>query len=133
MYSVYTKGQCSKRQCSDEGPMLEMLDYTIRIGSTPTFLYFDLYTCIVSSKSANTLICMMFQVRVYKILYCTPYFTNYFSYFTREEVTSLSVHPSGRLALSVSTDKSLRCELTVINCHQHVVNIGIPPPPSLTQ
>ena len=28
---------------SDEGPMLEMLDYTIRIGSTPTILYFDLY------------------------------------------------------------------------------------------
>ena len=23
--------------------MLEALDYTIRIGSTPTFLYFDLY------------------------------------------------------------------------------------------
>ena len=30
-------------QTSDEGPMLETLDYTIRIGSTPTFLYFDLY------------------------------------------------------------------------------------------
>ena len=29
---------------SDEGLMLETLDYTIRIGSTPTFLYFDLYT-----------------------------------------------------------------------------------------
>ena len=28
---------------SDEGPMLETLDYTIHIGSTPTFLYFDLY------------------------------------------------------------------------------------------
>ena len=28
---------------SDEGPMLETLDYTIRIGSTPTFLYFDIY------------------------------------------------------------------------------------------
>ena len=28
---------------SDEGPMLETLGYTIRIGSTPTFLYFDLY------------------------------------------------------------------------------------------
>ena len=27
----------------DEGSMLETLDYTIRIGSTPTFLYFDLY------------------------------------------------------------------------------------------
>ena len=28
---------------SDEGPTLETLDYTIRIGGTPTFLYFDLY------------------------------------------------------------------------------------------
>ena len=28
---------------SDEGPMLETLDHTIRIGSTPNFLYFDLY------------------------------------------------------------------------------------------
>ena len=28
---------------SNEGPMLETLDYTIRIGSTSTFLYFDLY------------------------------------------------------------------------------------------
>ena len=26
---------------SDEGPMLKTLDYTIRIGSTPTFLYFN--------------------------------------------------------------------------------------------
>ena len=26
---------------SDEWPMLETLDYTIRICSTPTFLYFD--------------------------------------------------------------------------------------------
>ena len=26
-----------------EGPMLETLDYTIRIGSIPTFLYFDFY------------------------------------------------------------------------------------------
>ena len=31
------------RRCIDEGPMLETLDYTIRIGSIPTFLYFDLY------------------------------------------------------------------------------------------
>ena len=28
---------------SDEGPMLKTLDYTIRIGSTPTILYFDLH------------------------------------------------------------------------------------------
>ena len=26
---------------SDEGPMLETLDYIIRIGSTQTFLYFE--------------------------------------------------------------------------------------------
>ena len=29
-------------------------------------------------------------------------------YNRREAVTSVSVHPTGRLALSVSTDKSLR-------------------------
>ena len=28
---------------SDEGPMLETLDNTIRIGSKPTILFFDLY------------------------------------------------------------------------------------------
>ena len=27
---------------SNEGPMLETLDYTIRIDSTPTILYFDI-------------------------------------------------------------------------------------------
>ena len=29
---------------SDEGPTLETLDFAFHIGSTPTFLYFDLYT-----------------------------------------------------------------------------------------
>ena len=38
---------------SDEGPTLETLDYTIRIGSTPTFLYFDLY--LYSGYAACTL------------------------------------------------------------------------------
>ena len=28
---------------SDEGPTLELFDLTFHIGSTPTFLYFDLY------------------------------------------------------------------------------------------
>ena len=28
---------------SDEGPMLETLDFAFYIGSTPTFLYFDFY------------------------------------------------------------------------------------------
>ena len=28
---------------SDEGPTLKMLDFTFHIGSTPTFLYFELY------------------------------------------------------------------------------------------
>ena len=31
------------RHCSLTIPMLETLDYTIRIGSTPTFFYFELY------------------------------------------------------------------------------------------
>ena len=35
------KGQ-QRGKGSNEGPILETLDYTIRIGSTPTFLYFDL-------------------------------------------------------------------------------------------
>ena len=40
----YITGSCRILDiCSDEGPMLETLDHTIRIGSTPTFLYFDLY------------------------------------------------------------------------------------------
>ena len=32
-----------ENRANDEGPALETLDYTIRIGNTPTFLYFDLY------------------------------------------------------------------------------------------
>ena len=40
---------------SDEGPMLEMLNYTIRIGSTPTFLYFDLYIkTLCSDPTSNS-------------------------------------------------------------------------------
>ena len=40
---------------SDEGPTLKTLDYTIRIGSTPTFLYFDLYLLsnLINSVSLN--------------------------------------------------------------------------------
>ena len=42
--NVSSIGPSSERRANaDEGPMLETLDYTIRIGSTPTFLYFDLY------------------------------------------------------------------------------------------
>ena len=45
---VSSVGPSSERKhsscfCSDEGPMLETLDFTIHIGSTPTFSYFDLY------------------------------------------------------------------------------------------
>ena len=31
------------KRANDEGPRLETLDYAIRIGSAPTFLYFDLF------------------------------------------------------------------------------------------
>ena len=40
MFNILSSSVCF---LSDEGPMLETLDHTIRIGSTPTFLYFDLY------------------------------------------------------------------------------------------
>ena len=48
MTTIYgSKRSVLRRQSRDtnrnEGPTLETLDYTIRIGSTPTFLYFDLY------------------------------------------------------------------------------------------
>ena len=36
---------------SDEGPMLETLDYTIRIGITPTFFYFDFSTLLLRYES----------------------------------------------------------------------------------
>ena len=36
---------------SDEGPMLETLDHTIRIGGTPTFLYFDLLLWVITLVS----------------------------------------------------------------------------------
>ena len=42
----------------DERPMLETLDYTIRIGSTPTILYFNLYNyyiCIILTLSPQRL------------------------------------------------------------------------------
>ena len=38
---------------SDEGPTLETVDYSIRIGSTPTFLYFDLYLHSACYKLLN--------------------------------------------------------------------------------
>ena len=42
--------------------MLETLDYTIRIGSTPTFLYFDLY--LYSAYAAHFV-----YIIIYHILY----------------------------------------------------------------
>ena len=35
---------------SDEGPTVETLDFTIRIGSIPTFLYFDLIQDLLYSE-----------------------------------------------------------------------------------
>ena len=46
MYSLTFRALALRQRVeflSDEGPMLETLDDTIRIGSTPIILYFDLY------------------------------------------------------------------------------------------
>ena len=40
---------------SDEGPMLETLDFAFYIGSTPTFLYFDLY--LNTAYAAHYILC----------------------------------------------------------------------------
>ena len=49
--------------------MLETLDHTIRIGSTPTFLYFDLY--LYSAYTAHYVYTLVLYVYVY--IYCiTP-------------------------------------------------------------
>ena len=53
---------------SDEGPMLETLDYNIRIGSTPTFLYFDLY--LYSAYAAH-------HVYLYEIIFNLLYGMQY--------------------------------------------------------
>ena len=52
---------------SDEGPMLETLDYTIRIGSTPTFLYFDLY--LYSAYAAHFVYLLYSSTVVWLIVY----------------------------------------------------------------
>ena len=40
---------------SDEGPTLKTLDFTFYIGSTPTFLYFDLY--LNTAYAAHYVLC----------------------------------------------------------------------------
>ena len=40
--------------------MLETLDFTIRVGSTPTFLYFDLY--LYSAYAAHYVYCCINRV-----------------------------------------------------------------------
>ena len=46
--------------------MLETLDYTIRIGSTPTFLYFDLYILL---KYTTQVICILPFLEVHVVIY----------------------------------------------------------------
>ena len=46
---------------SDEGPMLETLNFTIRIGSTPTFLYFGLYISTLPTQHTTFIINMAFK------------------------------------------------------------------------
>ena len=43
----------------DEGPTLETLNFTIHIGSTPTFLYFDLY--LNTAYAAHYVYCAIFS------------------------------------------------------------------------
>ena len=49
--------------------MLETLDHTIRIGSTPTFLYFDLY--LYSAYAAHYVYYELYLADIYYELYCS--------------------------------------------------------------
>ena len=55
---------------SDKGPVLETLDYTFRIGSTPTFLYFDLY--LHSAYAAHH---VYFNYSIYVVIPISEQFT----------------------------------------------------------
>ena len=59
---------------SDEGPMLETLDHTIRIGSTPTFLYFDLYLINLPALPPSKTVLLSVQPN-----YVLPVYTTCFS------------------------------------------------------
>ena len=49
---------------SNEGPTREMLDFTIRIGRTPTFSYFDLYL-----YSAYAIFDVFLSIEFYPMIY----------------------------------------------------------------
>ena len=57
--------------------MLETLDYTIRIGSTPTFLYFNLY--LYSAYAAHF-------VYIQYICIYSIYFFNYINYILIQQI-----------------------------------------------
>ena len=68
-------------------PTLETLDYTIRIGSTPTFLYFDLY---LYSAYAAHYIYLSYIIYIYYIviilLYCILFYIDNEGLYTVENI-----------------------------------------------
>ena len=56
----------------DEGPMVETLDYTIRIGRTPTFLFFDLYKFNNFLNKMDTMKTSTSECKVSKFRYVVP-------------------------------------------------------------
>ena len=63
VYSLTFRASALRQRETDEGPMLETLDYTIRSGSTPTSLYFDLY---LYSAYAAHYVYLYLYIYVYK-------------------------------------------------------------------
>ena len=75
---VSSVGPSSERKhsscfCSDEGPMLETLDFTIHIGSTPTFSYFDLY--LYSAYASHYVFCFNTDSLITRGLYISLFFS----------------------------------------------------------
>ena len=74
---------------SNEGPTLEMLDFTFHIGGTPTFLYFDLYLYAVCKDT--TFISTFSQPFYISIPYLNTAYAAHYLYFFIKTVISLAL------------------------------------------
>ena len=63
--------------------MLETLDYTIRIGSTPTFLYFDLYIKTIYIYTIYYILYTIYYILYIYILYTIYYILYIYIYIYR--------------------------------------------------
>ena len=95
---------------SDEGPTLEKLDYTIRIGSTPTFSYFDLY--LYSAYAAHYVyFCIWYVIILYNVSVVTKYKEDhlFFIFVNLKDTAQTSMDDSA--PVENPSSESFKCDL----------------------